>query len=279
MHFDTTLNDSLSLAAKDKEAASEDEEEDTPTSRLVAALLKHLIKGFNAKDKIVRYRVVQIVAELIFSLGELESVFSECRAYLPLIHLRSEDLYTNLRASLLERVRDKETHVRLQAVIALARLQRGEEGAEDEDEENLTEVLIDILQFDPAACVYLFVIAFVLLCSWEYSEVRRAALINLTVSPQTLRAVLSRTRDQDNSLRKIVYHHVLAGLPSPLVLTIAQREEICQNGLGDREPSVRASAGRLIGSWVDNESVGGLEGVSDHECKHLDILTEKGDSF
>lgn len=58
-------------------------------------------------------------------------------------------------------MRDKETHVRLQAVIALARLQRGEEGAEDENEENLTEILIDILQFDPAACVYVVALTLV----------------------------------------------------------------------------------------------------------------------
>lgn len=74
MHFSITLKDEPLLAAQNKEAAGDDDDEDTPTSRLVAALLKHLIKGFNAKDKIVRYRVVQIVAELILSLGELESV-------------------------------------------------------------------------------------------------------------------------------------------------------------------------------------------------------------
>lgn len=72
VHFSITLKGELSLAAQDKEATGDDDDEDTPTSRFVAALLKHLIKGFNAKDKIVRYRVVQIVAELILSLGELE---------------------------------------------------------------------------------------------------------------------------------------------------------------------------------------------------------------
>ncbi|KAF9508646.1 hypothetical protein BS47DRAFT_1320578 [Hydnum rufescens UP504] len=226
-------------ATKEKEQQKQDgneDDEDTPTSRLVAALLKHLIKGFQAKDKIVRFRVVQIVAELIFSLGEMD-----------------EDLYMTLRASLLERVRDKETPVRLQAVIALARLQRGEEGSDDsgEDQENLTDVLIDVLQYDPVA------------------EVRRAALINIIPSPPTMLAILSRTRDEDNTMRKIVYHHVLASLPSPLVLTIAQREEICQNGLGDREPSVRSAAGNLIGGWV--ESVGGLEGF----LRMLDVTTSK----
>ena len=67
----------LATAAQEKERQIEEnpddeDDEDTPSSRLVATLLKRLLKGFQAKDKIVRYRVVQIVAELIFSLGELE---------------------------------------------------------------------------------------------------------------------------------------------------------------------------------------------------------------
>ena len=76
------------------------------------------------------------------------------------LYFFSEDLYTALRASLLERVRDKETHVRLQAVIAIARLQRGEEGSEDDEEESLTEILVDVLQFDPAPFVAYYVCSF-----------------------------------------------------------------------------------------------------------------------
>ena len=90
-------------------------------------------------------------------------------------------------------------------------------------------------------------------------EIRRASLVNLMPTPSSLPAILSRMRDVDATLRKIVYHHVLAELPSPLVLTIAQREQICQIGLGDRDPTVRAAAGKVIGGWV--ECVGGLEGV------------------
>ncbi|KAF8342823.1 nuclear condensing complex subunit [Cantharellus anzutake] len=228
-------------AAEEKERQHEEnpddeDDEDTPSSRLVAVLLKHLMKGFHAKDRVVRYRVMQIVAELIFSLGEMD-----------------EDLYTMLRASLLERARDKDSNVRLQAVIALARLQRGEEGSGDvpDDQENLTDFLIGVLQYD------------------SMPEIRRAALVNLMPTPSSLPAILARTRDVDATLRKIVYHHVLAELPSPLVLTIAQREQVCQNGLGDRDPAVRAAAGNMIGGWV--ESVRGLEGF----LKMLDITTSK----
>ncbi|KAG8927529.1 hypothetical protein FRC02_008084, partial [Tulasnella sp. 418] len=69
----------------------EDEDEDTPASRFVAYLVKHLLRGFQAKDKVVRYRVVHVIAEMI-SIGEID-----------------EDLFTALRAALLERVRDKES--------------------------------------------------------------------------------------------------------------------------------------------------------------------------
>lgn len=57
-----------------EEKVSEDDDEETMASRFVARLLKHLMKGFHAKDKNVRYRVLQIVAEMISHLGEIEYV-------------------------------------------------------------------------------------------------------------------------------------------------------------------------------------------------------------
>jgi condensin complex subunit 3 len=73
------LNLNLSLAPDDRpdtENAVEEDDEDTDTtaSRFIARLLKFLLKGFLAKDKIVRYRVIFIVAEMVAHLGELECV-------------------------------------------------------------------------------------------------------------------------------------------------------------------------------------------------------------
>lgn len=64
----------------------------------------------------------------------------------------SDDIYTLLRSSLLERVHDKETPIRIQAAIALSKLS-GTEDAEElgEGEPDVMEVLIDLLQHDPAA--------------------------------------------------------------------------------------------------------------------------------
>lgn len=43
----------------------------------------------------------------------------------------------------------------------------------------------------------------------------------------------------------------MENLKHPKQLTIAQREKITRDGLGDREPAVRSAAGKLLGSWVD----------------------------
>lgn len=58
-------------------------------------------------------------------------------------------------------------------------------------------------------------------------------------------------RDVDAVNRKLVYTIVLPRLAHPKQLTIAQREGIVKNGLGDREESVRVAAAKLLGSWVD----------------------------
>ena len=46
--------------------------EDAPAVRFTLRLLKWLLQGFNAKDKIVRIRVVSLVTEIIGHLDELE---------------------------------------------------------------------------------------------------------------------------------------------------------------------------------------------------------------
>lgn len=105
-----------------------------------------------------------------------------------------------------------------------------------------------------------------------YSDVRRAALLNLPIGPDTLPAILSRTRDVDSTVRRLVYHSVLepncviehdggmsVGVSHPRALTIAQREQIIRNGLGDREDSVKNAAAKLVASWVDVVRVDGVK--------------------
>ncbi|KAL4072446.1 nuclear condensing complex subunit [Scleroderma yunnanense] len=211
-----------------KEENDDDDDDDTTAARFVARLLKFLLNGFVAKDKTVRYRCVRILAEMVAHLGEID-----------------EDVFVILRTALIERVHDKETHVRVQAVVALSKLCGSEDPADTgEDEPMAIDVLLDSLSCDPAA------------------EVRRAVLLNIPPAPHTLPAILARTRDTDTIMRKLVYSQVLEnncltvdqtsmGVVHPRVLSIAQRELIIRNGLGDREPAVRAAAGSLLGTWVD----------------------------
>ncbi|KAL1410056.1 chromosome condensation complex Condensin, subunit G [Vanrija albida] len=197
----------------------QDAEDDTVTSRFVAKLLKHLLAGMEAKDKNVRFRVTLLVASLINGLGEVD-----------------DDMYQLLRHCLVERSRDKEAVVRVQAAVGLAKLQSGEDEDDlEEGQEPLSQILLDLLRYDSAV------------------EVRRAAVYNLPTTPETLPHLLARTRDVDPILRRTVFMGSLgpAHLPDARVLSIAQRESVVQNGLGDRDPTVRKAAAAMLGGWLD----------------------------
>jgi len=60
------------IATEELERQERGEEDDSTASRFIEFLIKALLKGFTSKDKIVRYRSVQFVAEIVTSLGELE---------------------------------------------------------------------------------------------------------------------------------------------------------------------------------------------------------------
>lgn len=145
----------------------------------------------------------------------------------------SEDTYDELRDTLLERLNDKEPPIRAHTVVALAKL-IGSEGPEHRGP-TILETVLDIVSSDAAP------------------EVRRAALVNVPIAAPTLDAILSRTRDVDAVTRKLVYTTVLdkKKLGHPRHLSIAQREQVVKDGLGDREPAVRMAAGKLVASWYD----------------------------
>ncbi|GLB42179.1 putative nuclear condensing complex subunits, C-term domain [Lyophyllum shimeji] len=192
--------------------------DDTIVSRFVTRLLKWLLQGFLAKNKTIRYRAVCMVSEMISHLGEID-----------------EETYNILRDCLMERICDKESLIRTHAVTALSKLIGSEDPNEvDSGEKTILEVLLDVISYDPAP------------------EVRRAALVHVPLIPTTIETILSRTRDTDALTRKLVYSNALnTKLGHPRQLTIAQRELVMKDGLGDREPSVRVAAGKLAASWFD----------------------------
>ncbi|TFL04771.1 nuclear condensing complex subunit [Pterulicium gracile] len=193
-------------------------EEEAIVSRFISRVLKWLLGAFQAKDKNVRFRALQLVSELIAHLGEID-----------------EDAYALLRQGLFDRLKDKEPSVRALGVVALSKLVGSADPEESDEEDRLTlQTLLDCLSKDPAV------------------EVRRSALVNTPLTRDTLHAIMDRAKDVDTLTRRLVYTRVLAEkLSHPKQLTIAQREQVVKEGLGDREPAVRLAAGKLITRWLD----------------------------
>lgn len=58
-------------------SSTHDDDDENLMTRFVAKLLSWLLKGFVARNKVVRHRCLQIVGEMISHLGEMEYVI--CR--------------------------------------------------------------------------------------------------------------------------------------------------------------------------------------------------------
>jgi condensin complex subunit 3 len=131
----------LSVVVKQEAEEDEETEESLAAGRFVEMFMRHLLRGIDAKEKFVRLRVCQLIALAMNSLGEIEYALEYEVAY------NSDDLFDDLRDGLSKRTRDRESSVRVQAVIALARFQSGD----DEAGIKVTKALIELLQHDPSA--------------------------------------------------------------------------------------------------------------------------------
>lgn len=151
-------------------------------------------------------------------------------------------MYLDVRKSLIDRVSDKETFVRSISVVGLSRLLASEDPSDLPAGPTIPEVLSYTMRYDSSA------------------EVRRTALLHLPVTPDNLPMILSRSRDVDPIIRKLLYSSVLATKTvHPRALSISQRERLVKHGLGDREDAVRVAAGKLVSSWYETVTEGVLE--------------------
>ncbi|KAJ5737776.1 uncharacterized protein N7483_002901 [Penicillium malachiteum] len=213
---------------KDNELFGAEDEDDmqisleTPTSRLTSNLVSLIVPVLAAKDKMVRFRSTQILAHVVNTLESID-----------------DELYTTIRQGLLKRIRDKESSVRVQAVLGLARL-----AGNDEDEDGngngdnstaLLEKLIEIMQNDTSA------------------DVRKGLLANLPLAPVTLPYLLERARDLDAPTRRTLYARLLPTLGDFRHLSLSMREKLLRWGLRDRDESVRKATGKLFcDRWVED---------------------------
>lgn len=140
----------------------------------------------------------------------------------------SEKLYRNLRTGFIARTEDKETPIRVQAVVALGKLCPSDDP--EERGEKIEDVLLDMLQFDPAG------------------DVRRTALLSVPLVPRTLPTLLTRVRDADATVRRALFTSILTKLKAAN-LTPEQLERVVACGLRDREETVKTAARALVAGW------------------------------
>ncbi|XP_019644482.1 PREDICTED: condensin complex subunit 3-like [Branchiostoma belcheri] len=200
--------------ATDGGSGSDEEKENTGGNRKFHMdLFDFLLKSHNANSQAVRFRACQLVNKMLNALGEDAEV--------------DDDLYDRIFECMLMRLRDKIPAIRVQAVLALTRLQ------------------------DPSdqSCAVITAYLYLLGCD-PNPDVRRAILSCIAPSTHTLGGVLQRTRDVNQSVRVMAFK-VLAEKFHIRALTIAQRLQVLQQGLNDRTEAVREVCGtKLLQSWL-----------------------------
>ncbi|XP_060773114.1 condensin complex subunit 3 isoform X2 [Neoarius graeffei] len=191
----------------------EDEEEEEEEDTFLNFLFNFLLECHGVSSHAVRFRVCQLVNKLLGSLSENAQI--------------DDELCEQIHKAMLIRVTDKYPNVRIQAVLAMARLQ------------------------DPESPDCPTVNAYMLLLENDSNpEVRRAVLSCIAPSALTLPKIYRRTRDVKEKVRKLAYQ-VLAEKVHIRALTIAQRVSLLQQGLNDTAASVKEVVKQtLLPSWL-----------------------------
>ncbi|OXB59372.1 hypothetical protein ASZ78_004215, partial [Callipepla squamata] len=180
----------------------------SPSHPCAASLQSH-----DANSHAVRFRTCQLVNKILGNMPENAQI--------------DDELFDKINEAMLIRLRDKFSNVRIQAVLALSRLQ-------DPKDENCPVVNIynTLLEND------------------SNPEVRRAVLSCIAPSARTLPKIVGRTMDVKEAVRKLAYE-VLAEKVHMRVLSIAQRVKLLQQGLNDRSDAVKeVMKKKLLQAWL-----------------------------
>ncbi|XP_068710176.1 condensin complex subunit 3-like [Montipora foliosa] len=190
-----------------------DDEEDDASNIFLDSMFTFLLDSHDAKDKAVRFRICQLINKLLNNLDD-DAVIND-------------NLADRIFETMLKRLHDKFPAVRVQAVAAISRLQ------------------------DPGDAECAVISTYLKLMSTDTSaEVRRAVLLNIAISAQTLEAIIGRTQDVTESVRKLAYR-ILAEKVNIKSFTIAQRVQLLFNGLQDRSETINIICTKeLLGNWL-----------------------------
>ncbi|XP_075400613.1 condensin complex subunit 3 [Tenrec ecaudatus] len=191
----------------------EDDDVDEDDGGILNDLFTFLLQSHEANSNAVRFRTCQLINKLLGSMPENAQI--------------DDDLFDKINEAMLVRLKDKIPNVRIQAVLALSRLQ-------DPKNENcpVVNAYITLIEND------------------SNPEVRRAVLSCIAPSAKTLPQIVGRTRDVKEAVRKLAYQ-VLAEKVHMKALSIAQRVMLLQHGLNDRSAAVKqATQKHLLQGWL-----------------------------
>ncbi|XP_003705431.1 chromosome associated protein G [Megachile rotundata] len=209
------INNTLEFAAKfavSLYTVTDDEQSEDPLCPFLTNLFEFIFNNHRAKDPGVRYRICHFLNILLNSMGD--------QAFM------ADELCEKITVSMMSRLLDKSYKVRAQAILALHRLQDP-----SNDECPVIKMYIFHASKDPKA------------------EVRKAALMCMGKNQKTLQVALRRTRDIDEMVRKIAYQFI--SKVTVRSLTIAQRDQLLNDGLKDRSEAVRKTVENvLLPSWL-----------------------------
>lgn len=180
---------------------------------LLNFFLGALLERSGAKDKGVRFRVCMYVSKLLHALNEEAEM--------------DDDIGEEIYKTMLQRARDKIPAVRVQAINALVRLQ----DPTDSECEIIKEYL-DRMASDSSP------------------DVRKAVLTLIAASKKTFPAIIERTRDSKDVVRKHAFL-ILKAKFNVVAFTIADRMKLLEDGLNDRIEMVREACVDMLESWYE----------------------------
>uniref|UniRef100_A0A3B4B2V9 Non-SMC condensin I complex, subunit G n=1 Tax=Periophthalmus magnuspinnatus TaxID=409849 RepID=A0A3B4B2V9_9GOBI len=166
--FATSFQSAPKPEEEHEEETEEDEEDAEDDHPFLSFIFNFLLESHKANSHAVRFRVCQLINKLLGSMAENAQI--------------DDDLFDRIHQAMLIRVTDKFPNVRIQAALAMTRLQQ----PRDPD--------------CPTINAYLLIID-----NDSNAEVRRAVLSCIAMSPSTLPKVLKRTRDIKENVRKLAF--------------------------------------------------------------------------
>ncbi|XP_028721718.1 condensin complex subunit 3 [Peromyscus leucopus] len=190
-----------------------DQEEEEEDGGILNYLFTFLLKSHEANSSAVRFRVCQLINKLLGSMPENAQI--------------DDDLFDKINEAMLIRLKDKIPNVRIQAVLALSRLQDPKD-----DDCPVVDAYVTLIEND------------------SNPEVRRAVLSCIAPSAKTLPKIVGRTKDVKEAVRKLAYQ-VLAEKVHMRAMSIAQRVLLLQQGLNDRSEAVKQAVQKhLLQGWL-----------------------------